>query len=234
MRSAQLGVFDERRYFEPGTEPALIEIDGTLVGLTVCEDIWHPSSPEGDEVAAGARLVVNSSASPYHRGTSSAREAMVARPRHRQRGRLRLCTRSRTCTSTVVQFAPTITSTGQALVLYFTAFPMKYVENLLDKARDAERQRRRRRALGGSRDSIWLMVAQADGSRARRSERVRRLEIALEMFGPRAISEDHQVFHERSQPLGFVGDVIQGLAPLELRRHGHVSSQQVPVTADRS
>ena len=72
------GVFDERRYFEPGTEPALIEIDGTLVGLTVCEDIWHPGSPEGDEVAAGARLVVNSSASPYHRGKGRAREAMVA------------------------------------------------------------------------------------------------------------------------------------------------------------
>src|SRR5512132_1071081 len=72
------GVFDERRYFEPGTEPALIEVDGALVGLTVCEDIWHPGSPEGDEVAAGARLVVNSSASPYHRGKGRAREAMVA------------------------------------------------------------------------------------------------------------------------------------------------------------
>jgi NAD+ synthase (glutamine-hydrolysing) len=72
------GVFDERRYFEPGTEPALIEVDGALVGLTVCEDIWHPGSPEEDEVAAGAGLVVNSSASPYHRGKGRAREAMVA------------------------------------------------------------------------------------------------------------------------------------------------------------
>src|SRR5262249_29947277 len=50
----------------------------TLVGLTVCEDIWHPGSPETDEVAAGARLVVNSSASPYHRGKGRARERMVA------------------------------------------------------------------------------------------------------------------------------------------------------------
>jgi NAD+ synthase (glutamine-hydrolysing) len=72
------GVFDERRYFEPGTEPALIEADGAIVGLTVCEDIWHPGYPEGDEVAAGARLVVNSSASPYHRGKGRARETMVA------------------------------------------------------------------------------------------------------------------------------------------------------------
>ncbi len=72
------GVFDEQRYFEPGTEPALIEVDGVRIGLTVCEDIWHPGFPEGDEVAAGARLVVNSSASPYHRGKGLARERMIA------------------------------------------------------------------------------------------------------------------------------------------------------------
>jgi NAD+ synthase (glutamine-hydrolysing) len=72
------GVFDERRYFQPGTEPALIDVDGALVGLTVCEDIWHPGFPEADEVAAGAHLVVNSSASPYHRGKGHAREGMIA------------------------------------------------------------------------------------------------------------------------------------------------------------
>jgi NAD+ synthase (glutamine-hydrolysing) len=72
------GVFDERRYFEPGTEPALIEVEGVQVGLTVCEDIWHPGFPEDDEVAGGAQLVVNSSASPYHRGKGLARERMVA------------------------------------------------------------------------------------------------------------------------------------------------------------
>jgi NAD+ synthase (glutamine-hydrolysing) len=72
------GVFDERRYFEPGTEPSLIDVDAVPVGLTVCEDIWHPGSPESDEVGAGARLVVNASASPYHRGKGRARERMVA------------------------------------------------------------------------------------------------------------------------------------------------------------
>jgi NAD+ synthase (glutamine-hydrolysing) len=72
------GVFDERRYFEPGTEPALIDVDGVPIGLTVCEDIWHPGFPERDEAAAGARLIVNSSASPYHRGKGRARENMVA------------------------------------------------------------------------------------------------------------------------------------------------------------
>ena len=40
------GVFDESRYFRPGTEPAMIEFDGALVGLTVCEDIWVPGFPE--------------------------------------------------------------------------------------------------------------------------------------------------------------------------------------------
>ncbi len=72
------GVFDERRYFQPGSEPAVISVDGAVIGLTVCEDIWHPGFPESDEVAAGAHLVVNSSASPYHRGKGRAREAMIA------------------------------------------------------------------------------------------------------------------------------------------------------------
>src|SRR3954447_19140126 len=72
------GVFDERRYFEPGDEAALIEVDGVAVGLTVCEDIWHAGFPEREEAAAGARLIVNSSASPYHRGKVRAREGMVA------------------------------------------------------------------------------------------------------------------------------------------------------------
>ncbi len=71
------GVFDERRYFEPGCDAALIEVDGVRVGLTVCEDIWHPGFPERDEAAAGAGLIVNASASPYHRGKGRAREGMV-------------------------------------------------------------------------------------------------------------------------------------------------------------
>ena len=72
------GVFDESRYFRPGTEPAVIELDGALVGLTVCEDIWVPGFPERDEAAAGARLIVNSTASPFARGKAAARERMVA------------------------------------------------------------------------------------------------------------------------------------------------------------
>jgi NAD+ synthase (glutamine-hydrolysing) len=72
------GVFDERRYFEPGSQAAVIEVDGERVGLSVCEDIWIPGAPEREEAAAGAVLIVNASASPYHRGKGQAREALVA------------------------------------------------------------------------------------------------------------------------------------------------------------
>src|SRR5688572_11412118 len=72
------GVFDERRYFEPGTSPALIEIGGVLVGLTICEDVWFPGPPSSAEALAGASLIVNASASPYHRGKGSEREELIA------------------------------------------------------------------------------------------------------------------------------------------------------------
>jgi NAD+ synthase (glutamine-hydrolysing) len=70
-------VFDERRYFEPGEGPALIEVNGTKVGLTICEDIWYPGPPASVEALAGASLIVNPSASPYHRGKGIARERMI-------------------------------------------------------------------------------------------------------------------------------------------------------------
>ena len=72
------GVFDERRYFEPGTTPALIEAGGALVGLTICEDVWFPGPPASLEAAAGARLVLNASASPYHRRKGAFREGLLA------------------------------------------------------------------------------------------------------------------------------------------------------------
>jgi NAD+ synthase (glutamine-hydrolysing) len=71
-------VFDERRYFEPGHAGGLIELDGVLVGLTICEDVWVTGPPETLEARLGARLIVNSSASPYARGKGAAREAMIA------------------------------------------------------------------------------------------------------------------------------------------------------------
>jgi NAD+ synthase (glutamine-hydrolysing) len=72
------GVFDEARYFQSGTGGAVIEVDGVTLGLTVCEDIWTPGPPETDEAQAGATIILNISASPYHVGKGVEREQMVA------------------------------------------------------------------------------------------------------------------------------------------------------------
>jgi NAD+ synthase (glutamine-hydrolysing) len=85
------GVFDERRYFEPGDSPALIEVGGVPVGLTICEDIWFPGPPASAEAIAGASLIVNPSASPYHRGKGLERERMVAERARENRVAFALC-----------------------------------------------------------------------------------------------------------------------------------------------
>ncbi|MGI8512159.1 MAG: NAD+ synthase, partial [Solirubrobacteraceae bacterium] len=71
------GVFDEQRYFQSGTTGGLVDVGGVLVGLTVCEDVWEPGPPLTDEALAGATLVVNISASPYHAGKGAERERML-------------------------------------------------------------------------------------------------------------------------------------------------------------
>jgi NAD+ synthase (glutamine-hydrolysing) len=71
------GVFDERRWFEPGDAPVVVDVGGTPVGITICEDIWTPEPTEAT-AAAGARVVVNLSASPYHHGKGMERERMIA------------------------------------------------------------------------------------------------------------------------------------------------------------
>jgi NAD+ synthase (glutamine-hydrolysing) len=72
------GVFDEVRYFQRGPGGAMIEVDGVQVGLTICEDIWQPGPPLSDEALAGARLILNTSASPYVAGKGQVRERMLA------------------------------------------------------------------------------------------------------------------------------------------------------------
>ena len=71
------GVFDEARYFQSGTEAALIELNGVAIGLTICEDIWEPGPPATTEALAGAQVIVNLSASPYHAGKPLEREQML-------------------------------------------------------------------------------------------------------------------------------------------------------------
>lgn len=71
-------VFDEVRYFKAGESFPLFELDGIIFGVSVCEDIWYPVGPPERQAAAGAELLVNISASPYHMGKIQERERMLA------------------------------------------------------------------------------------------------------------------------------------------------------------
>jgi len=85
------GVFDEKRYFISGDEVAVIEVAGTTVGITICEDMWVAGPPTTDLVAEGAELVVNLSASPFHVGRAEERENIFS-ARARESGvRVALC-----------------------------------------------------------------------------------------------------------------------------------------------
>jgi NAD+ synthase (glutamine-hydrolysing) len=72
------GVFDEDRYFQPGRGLVLLRCGDTLVGPTICEDIWQPGPPATDLALAGAHVVANISASPFHVGKGAEREEMLA------------------------------------------------------------------------------------------------------------------------------------------------------------
>ena len=73
------GVFDEDRYFAVGDDPAKVwEISGETVGVSVCEDIWLADGPPTFQAEAGARLLLNINASPFHRGKAEGRERMLA------------------------------------------------------------------------------------------------------------------------------------------------------------
>jgi NAD+ synthase (glutamine-hydrolysing) len=69
-------VFDELRYFAQGDQPCITEIAGIPVGITICEDIWEPG-PAAQAAAAGACLLVNLNASPFHAGKRDEREAVL-------------------------------------------------------------------------------------------------------------------------------------------------------------
>jgi NAD+ synthase (glutamine-hydrolysing) len=72
------GVFDEERYFASGHDLVLLRFGEALVGVTVCEDMWQPGPPATDLALAGAQLLVNVSASPFHVGKDREREEMFA------------------------------------------------------------------------------------------------------------------------------------------------------------
>lgn len=72
------GVFDEERYFRRGKEPLIIVLDGINVGINICEDIWYPEGPTMAQARAGAEVIININASPFHYGKWSIRENMVS------------------------------------------------------------------------------------------------------------------------------------------------------------
>ncbi|HKD33324.1 MAG TPA: NAD+ synthase [Gaiellaceae bacterium] len=72
------GVFDEDRYFAPARDLLLLEHGETLIGPTICEDLWQPGPPATDLALAGAQLITNISASPFHVHRDREREEMFA------------------------------------------------------------------------------------------------------------------------------------------------------------
>jgi NAD+ synthase (glutamine-hydrolysing) len=71
------GVFDEHRYFAEGRELVLLRLGETLVGPTICEDIWQPGAVTTELALAGAHVIANISASPFHLGKAEEREEML-------------------------------------------------------------------------------------------------------------------------------------------------------------
>ncbi|WP_420592260.1 NAD+ synthase [Bacterioplanoides sp.] len=69
-------VFDEKRYFSAGEAACIVELNGRKLGLTVCEDIWH-KGPAEQAVAAGAEMILNLNASPYHMGKQQQRVELI-------------------------------------------------------------------------------------------------------------------------------------------------------------
>jgi len=72
------GVFDESRYFHPGRRLPLLTVNGTTIGVNICEDIWFPEGPTRAQASAGAEVIVNMNASPFHVGKRRSREQMLA------------------------------------------------------------------------------------------------------------------------------------------------------------
>jgi NAD+ synthase (glutamine-hydrolysing) len=73
------GVFDEYRYFSPGSRYPVYDFDGLLIGINVCEDIWYEDGPAKVQALSGAGLIININASPYHMGKPSFRENLVSK-----------------------------------------------------------------------------------------------------------------------------------------------------------
>ncbi len=72
------GVFDESRYFHPGSRLPLLVLNGATIGVNICEDIWFSDGPTRLQASAGAEVIVNINASPFHVGKGRMREQVLA------------------------------------------------------------------------------------------------------------------------------------------------------------
>jgi len=82
MKLPNYGVFDERRYFDPGRSGCTVELGGARMGLSVCEDAWAPGPPFDGYASQRAKVILNINGSPYHRGKTSERlDVCAARAR---------------------------------------------------------------------------------------------------------------------------------------------------------
>lgn len=72
------GVFDESRYFHPGSRLPLLVLNGATIGVNICEDIWFSDGPTRLQASAGAEIIVNINASPFHVGKGRMREQVLA------------------------------------------------------------------------------------------------------------------------------------------------------------
>jgi len=72
------GVFDELRYFQVGTRTPIYKVAETWIGVNICEDIWYPEGPARTQALAGAEVIIDINASPYHLGKGRFRENMLS------------------------------------------------------------------------------------------------------------------------------------------------------------
>ncbi|MDD5477806.1 MAG: NAD+ synthase [Candidatus Omnitrophica bacterium] len=71
------GVFDERRYFDPGNKSLVFGLRDFIFGVNICEDIWYPDGPTKSQAASGAKLILNINASPYYAAKFKERQAII-------------------------------------------------------------------------------------------------------------------------------------------------------------
>jgi NAD+ synthase (glutamine-hydrolysing) len=72
------GVFDEYRYFKPGTRSPIYRVGDTWIGINICEDIWFPEGPALSQTMEGAEVIININASPYSIGKNKLKERMLS------------------------------------------------------------------------------------------------------------------------------------------------------------